>query len=210
MFLDHLGVFEEICDNDPDSFPLITGDIKEQLRRLKTKLRIKEEYEIEFIPSFTLGKTLFAIKERDHTDAIVLINIGTNDIRLRKKFPENQQSKRDPHQLVERIIQLLKTQTAMGNIVIVQSAPSLAFDIDAYNRRNFKLCDHHGVNFAYTMVHTSHLRDDLFHIDYPHLHVMAQTMAAAIVGINPFQAFDQPLPSRQISPFQPPNKKIFW
>ena len=126
--------------------------VEKELQKIKMQQDIKLNYNIEYCDTYTLPRTFYEMRKRDHTDAVVLINIGTNDIRLRQENPHNFRSKQDPQILMQRMISFLKSQTKSPNIVIVASAPSTKFNMEHYNKANHHLCRKEGVGFAHTLV----------------------------------------------------------
>ena len=159
------------------------------LQELQKKHGSNTIFEVEFIDSYTLPRTYRMMQERDHTDAIVVIAVGTNDIRLRKQSPDHRYSKQNPQAWVRKIISHLKAQTSNHNIRLVASPPSTLFDIKSFNNFNFHLCRSEGVVFAYTLARKEHLARDGYHISFMFSNVVAQTTAASIFNVNPTLAF---------------------
>ena len=116
------------------------GKVEEELSVLSSKYHVKKQYDIEYLDTYTLPRTLREMEQRDHSNAVVLVHIGTNDIRFRKNQPKNWLSQQSPQVLVKKMISLLKTQTHPENIVFMECPPSLAFDMLPYNRANYNLC----------------------------------------------------------------------
>ena len=164
-------------------------NVERELKSLQQRHDVKINYEVEFHDTYTLPRTFHQMKGRDHSDAIVLINIGTNDMRFKEQRPNTKYSQQNPHFWVKKMIDLLKQQTSGENIVFVASAPSTKFNIAPYNIENFRFCQNEEVGFAHTLALKKHLSRDQYHISSNFLHLIAKTTAAAIIDVNPFQAY---------------------
>ena len=116
------------------------GYVDQVVQNYKRANNVQTKYKTEYHNTFTLPRTFREMENRDHSNSIVLINIGTNDIRFRKEKPEHWLSRKDPKSWVKRMISLLKNQTTCENIVIVESPPSSIFNMTTYNKENFDLC----------------------------------------------------------------------
>ena len=138
----------------------------------------------------------------DHTNAVVVINIGVNNVRWGKRTQWTHHGIEDRHGqthhgYMKKIVDLLKKQTHPSNIIILQSAPSTKYPMDEFNRASQHLCQTEGIIFAPTMVKEHHLWNDGYHIHDAHRHLLVKSVAAAIMGIDPVRGFGNP--KRQLS-----------
>ena len=119
------------------------------------------EYDIESHDTFRLRATYEDMLKRNHKDEIVVINIGINDVRFGKDVGWTHygfQGKRGIYfGYMQKIIDYLKTQTHPQNIIIVESAPSTRFSMQAYNKASYELCKKENVRFARTLLGEAHL-----------------------------------------------------
>ena len=88
------------------------GYVDQVVQNYKRANNVQTKYKTEYHNTFTLPRTFREMENRDHSDAIVLINIGTNDIRFRKEKPEHWLSRKDPKSWVKRMISLLINLTS--------------------------------------------------------------------------------------------------
>ena len=116
------------------------------------------------------------VKDLDHTDAIVIISVLTNNAR-------RHHSLRYVHDLQEQIIWMLKTETSATNITFVECPPSTAFESSSYNKETFEVCTTEKIGFHHqTLVKKSHLATDGYHIMRGYQHLITKTIAAAILS----------------------------
>ena len=87
-------------------------------------------------------------------------------------------------------ISCVKSETASQNIVFVEAPPSLKFDTASYNTSTQALCKRMNVRFSWTLIRKGHLNQDGYHVRFEHQHLMQRTLAAAILNVVPFQAFN--------------------
>ena len=159
---------------------IVYGDsnYKSTHRQLKTEINALQRgatqgLHIEFRRTFTLEKTFHVIKERDHTDCIVLISVSTNNARRR-------QSTEYVRGIQQQITWMLSTETHPSNIIFLACPPAKCFLTTEYNQNTEALCKEMGVKFAKSLIKESHLNDeDGYHITPENQHFMAKTVAAA-------------------------------
>ena len=125
------------------------GSVEQELEKIKKK---DVDYQVHYHDTFTLGRTYYKMLENDHRDAIVLISIGTNDIRLRRINPNSPKSQRNPHNLIQRMLTLLQRQTKDENIVVIEAPQATWFNVTPYNEANSHICQDRNVRFANTLV----------------------------------------------------------
>ena len=130
----------------------------------------------------------------DHSNAIVVINVGVNNVRWGKRTQWTHHGIEDRHGQIhhgymKKIVDLLKEQTHSSNIIILQSAPSTKYSMENYNKASQDLSQREEIIFAPTLVNEQHLWNDGYHIHDTHRHLLVKSVAAAIVGMNPFKAF---------------------
>ena len=162
----------------------IKDNIIPELEKLgNTRYIPKKEYAFESHDTFRLQKTYDEMLKRDHSDEIVVVNIGINDVRFGKGVGFT-------HRIyLQKIIDYLKTQTHPQNIIIVESAPSTKYSMDAYNTASYHLCQKENVRFAPTLIREEHLWDDGYHIQDSHRYLLTRTTAAAIKRVDPHQTY---------------------
>ena len=165
---------------------VIYGDSNYQTRHRGLRLKLKEllpdgteKYDLNFVRSYTLEKTLVEMEKHDHSDAIVVIATLTNNIRYH-------QSLATIRGLQEEVITKLKQQTDPSNIVFLACPPTrfpAHFDTYMFNCYTEVVCQRHGVRFAESFVREEHLYwKDGIHVDYRHQEVIAKSVAAAIIN----------------------------
>ena len=182
-----------------DSNLLRTKDhVKEELRRVGTIVGNREDYDIEFLPTMSVAQTHMAIKKenhpchRNHRDSIVIINVGTNDIRHKFESPEDPRSKKNTLQLLQKAISLLKEQT--DNIIVLESPPATKFHIAPYNQAVYNMCQAEGIHFAYTLVGHHDISHDGYHVKLSAPLLVPRSVAAAVYKVLPFRIYDHPRP----------------
>ena len=182
-----------------DSNVLYTKDhVKEELRRVGAKIGKKEEFDIDFIPSMSVATTHYAVKHenhkfhRDYKDAIVLMHIGTNDIRWKYESPHDPRSQKDTHHLLKETIMLLKKETS--NIVIMETPPSTKFFMAPFNSFAYNLCKAQQIHFGYTLVGKHNIARDGYHVKFTVPYLVPQSIAAALHKVDPFRIYDHPRP----------------
>ena len=138
---------------------------------------------IEQIRAYTLQKAHKIIQTNNHENALVVINLLTNNVR-------RGESQASVLALQEEIIWMLKSETAPENIVFIESPPSSKFDTTPYNTSTQALCKRMNVRFSWTLIRKGHLNQDGYHVRFEHQHLMQRTLAAAILNVVPFKAFN--------------------
>ena len=141
-----------------------------------------EEPSIEIIPTYTMQKTHKVVQTNDHTDALVIIAIMTNNARRKEPVMS-------VYRYQEEIIAMLKTETGLQNIVFVACPPSTKFNTYAYNKSTEYLCMNEQVRFAPSLISKGNLNNNGYHVRFEYQHLMSQTVAAAIMNVDPFEAF---------------------
>ena len=141
-----------------------------------------EEPSIEIIPTYTMQKTHKVVQTNDHTDALVIIAIMTNNARRKEPVMS-------VYNYQEEIIAMLKTETGLQNIVFVACPPSTKFNTYAYNKSTEYLCMNEQVRFARSLISKGNLNNDGYHVRFEYQHLMSQTIAAVVMNVDPFEAF---------------------
>ena len=164
----------------------IYGDSNYQTRHSQLRSKIRElqpdgteKYDITFVRSYTLEKTLVEIKKHNHKDAIVVIATLTNNIRYNQSLPTIRR-------LQEQIIEELKRDTDQNNVVFLGCPPTrfpAHFDTYMSNCYTEVVCKCKGVRFADSLVKDQHLywRDGI-HVAYDYQEVVTRSVAAAIIN----------------------------
>ena len=152
------------------------------------------KYNHNFYTTYHLRRTYEQMLTVDHTNAIVVINVGVNNVRWGKRTQWTHHGIEDRHGqthhgYMKKIVDLLKEQTHSSNIIILQSAPSTKYSMENYNKASQDLSQREEIIFAPTLVNEQHLWNDGYHIHDTHRHLLVKSVAAAIVGMNPFKAF---------------------
>ena len=125
-----------------------------------------------------LENTLNAIQSTDHSNSVVIISVMTNNA---KAFQSVSRSK----SILNDIINNLKKEISVENIIVLESPPSLNFNIFPYNKAVFDLCQSEGVFFARNLVKRTHLKPDGLHILNHYKHLVIKSIAAAIKKVDP-------------------------
>ena len=107
------------------------------LKASNPSLRLNN-YEVCLHTTYTINKTIVAMEKVDHTNAIVVIGIMTNEAKFSKPV-------RSTHSKLSQMITKLKTQTYPNNIVVLEAVPSLVFNIFPYNQASWNLSQKMGV-----------------------------------------------------------------
>ena len=164
----------------------IYGDSNYQTRHRQLRSKIRElqtdgteKYDITFVRSYTLEKTLVEMQKHDHNNAIVVIATLTNNIRYN-------QSLTTISRLQGQIIEELKKQTDQKNIVFLACPPTrfpAHFDTHMSNCYTEVVCEREGVRFSESLVKEQHLYlEDGIHVDYEHQDLITRSVAAAIIN----------------------------
>ena len=174
------------------------GNVEAEVKRLmQQKKGSSFDFQIHYHNSYHLPGTLYQVHQRDHSNSIVIINVGTNDVRYRldPSTHDHPLSKKDPHQMMDKIISHLKKETAPENIIILESIPSTKMDMKPYNDENYKLSKMRNIRYAFTLVRESHIwKGDKYHIHNAFRHVVSKSVAAAIMNVHPVQAYRFQMP----------------
>ena len=164
-------------DSNTHTLPRILREKMDEIRNESGKVP-----KLEQVRAYTMQKAHKLIQTNNHENALVVINIMTNNARRRE-------SPASVCDIQEEIIWMLKSETAPQNIVFIESPPSIKFDIASYNQSTQALCKRMKVRFSKTLICKGHLNHDGFHIRFEHQHLMQKTVAAAILNVDPFKAF---------------------
>ena len=164
-------------DSNTHTLPRILREKLDEIRNESGKIP-----KLEQVRAYTMQKAHKLIQTNNHENALVVINIMTNNARRRE-------SPASVCDIQEEIIWMLKSETAPQNIVFIESPPSIKFDIASYNQSTQALCKRMKVRFSKTLICKGHLNHDGFHIRFEHQHLMQKTVAAAILNVDPFKAF---------------------
>ena len=89
---------------------------------LKQKYGVTTEFDIVYFNTYHTSRTYRKMQSVNHHKAVVIINIGTNDVRFKVTQPHDYRSQKNPHHLIQKMIELLLTQTKEDNIVLVECA----------------------------------------------------------------------------------------
>ena len=163
-------------------------EIQETMDKINTENnKPKTQYNIKLIPTYTLHKTLTKILENDHRGATVLLHVLTNDGRFGKPLISIKQK-------LNQIFNHLKSQTTPDLIFLHESPPSLTFDPYPYNDMAFRVAKDHGISFIPTLVGELHLFSDGYHVHSSHRHLLAKSIAAGILRVDPHEHFKLPPP----------------
>ena len=174
------------------------GNVEAEVKKLmQQKKGSTFDFKIHYHNSYHLPGTLYQVKNRDHSNSMVIINIGTNDVRYRQDplTSDHPLSLLNPHNTMAEIISILKKQTAPENIIILESIPSTKMNMETYNDENYKLSLIHNIRYAYTLVRKSHIwKKDKYHIHNAFRHLVSKSVAAAIMKVHPVHAYRMQMP----------------
>ena len=130
-----------------------------------------------------LEDMLSAATHNDHSNAIVVFAVMTNNAKAGQPVLESQA-------IFSRVLNIIKTQTSPQNLIVLESPPSLNFDIFPYNYSMFQVCKSSGISFAPNLLSSSDIKTDGLHI-LPHSkHLMVKSLSAAIKKIDPHIFFN--------------------
>ena len=149
----------------------------------------RQAYNIILHKTFTLQQTLNDIKKRNLTNSIVIIDTTTNNA---KYDNEDQTSPQRTHEMLCNILHTLQHQHKLINkdIIMLETIPSLKFDIHPYNLAAAATCKQTGVRFCSNLVGESHLFEkDGIHVLHRHRPLLVSSVAAAVVGVDPHQLY---------------------
>ena len=126
------------------------------------------------------------MQNHDLTNDIVIIDTTTNNA---KHDSLNKTSSTNTHKLLQQIIRsYIQTYQTPNNLIIMETIPSLNFDIHPYNYAAYSICRDMGVRFCPALVGEAHLWDDGIHVLNRHRPLLVSTVAAALAGVNPHSA----------------------
>ena len=136
--------------------------------------------EIKVTKNYTprLEDTLNAIKSTNHSNSIVVLSVMTNNAK-------SHQSPYKSKSLLSEIVEHLKGEVSVKNIIVLESPPSCSFNIFPYNKAMFDLCQNTGIFFSRNLVKQVHLKADGLHILNQYKHLMIKSVAAAIKKVDP-------------------------
>ena len=157
--------------------------IKDTLKRIFPKQSEDKAFEVSMCFTPKLEDVLQAVTQTDLENSVVIIAVMTNNAKERQPVQHT-------HSLLQRILDNLKTQTSSEKIIVLESPPSLQFDVYPYNRASYQLCRSSGVYFALCQLERCHIKDDGLHIRDPYKHLMIKSVAAAIMKVNPYVHFE--------------------
>ena len=160
-------------------------DIQTAINTMNGKInKPQQQYNITQHPTFTLQNTLKDIQSRNLADSMVIIDTTTNNA---KRDHEQHSSPQQSHNTLRQIITTLQQQHKLtnNNIIIMETLPSLSFDINPYNKAASSICQQLGVRFRPILAGESHLFRDGVHILHHHRWLLNLSVAAAIIGVDP-------------------------
>ena len=137
-----------------------------------------KDVKVEKIFTPRLEDTIREIKSRDHSNAVVLISVLTNNAKAHQNIYQTKA-------LLQEALELLKKQISQENIIFLESPPSLKFYIHPYNLAMFHVCRSNGVFFAPNLLQPIHIKPDGLHILNQFKHLMVKSVSAAIKKVDP-------------------------
>lgn len=132
-----------------------------------------------------LVQTLDSIKTTNHSNSVVIIAVMTNNAKANQSVAYSKS-------ILNKIFEHLKTEISAQNIIVLESPPSLNFDIFPYNKVMFDLCQSNEVFFARNLLKKVHMKGDGLHILNHYKHLMVKSVAAAIKKIDPKRHYRLP------------------
>ena len=117
------------------------------------------------------------VKTRDHSDAIVVVSVLTNNAK-------RGQSLSYIRGYQEAIMWMLKQETNASNIVFLACPPATAFQTRIYNCYTQDLCDEEGIQFSNTLIKEENLCSDGYHLQFKYQHLMSKSVAAAVLDME--------------------------
>ena len=152
-------------------------EIKKVIKNLN--LGDADSYDIDLCFTPKLEDLLEAVQNDDNRRTKVIIATMTNNVKAHQPISKCQS-------LLQRAVNILKTQILGKNVIFLESPPSLNFDIFHYNKMAFQLCKKSGVVFSLNLLVRHHIKSDGLHIKAQCKHVMLESVAAAITGKEPY------------------------
>ena len=137
-----------------------------------------KDVKVEKIYTPLLEDTIREIKSHDHTNAVVLISVLTNNAKAHQNIYQTKA-------LLQEALDLLKKQVTPENIIFLESPPSLRFYIHPYNLAMFHVCRSNGVFFAPNLLKPIHIKPDGLHILNQFKDLMVKSVSAAIKKVDP-------------------------
>ena len=160
-----------------------TNHLRDTLNNIQKQLKMTTNNKnIELHLTYHLNGTFKDLQKRDHTNSIIVLNVGTNDTRHGTPITNSMHT-------LTRIINKLKQQTSPQNIIILESSPSTTFDIHPFNHASFSLSRQMGVRFSPILVGEHHLYKDGLHVLRKYKHLMVKSAATAILDIDPLRFY---------------------
>ena len=156
--------------------------INDAIKRVFPKQSEEKDFNVSMSLTPKLEDVLQAVTQTNHANSVVIIAVMTNNAKQCQPVERT-------HSILQRIVDSLKRQTSPENIIIIESPPSLQFDIYPYNRASYHLCCSSGVHFSLSQLETCHIKDDGLHIKNSYKHLMIKSVVAAIMKINPYIHF---------------------
>ena len=177
-------------DSNADENFLKTDDIKKKLDEINTKQNKQTtKYNIQKHATFELQQTYNKIRRSTfNKNDIVILNILTNDARTTNKRPPK--SLHQIELLLTSIYDHLLSQLPPTNIILLESPPLLYEDIHPFAARSYNIARRRGICLAPTLIGESHIRrEDGVHIQRGFHHLLAKTIACAILRQSPHHLF---------------------
>jgi hypothetical protein len=155
-----------------------------------------KNYNIHIHTTYNLFNTQKEIQSRNHANSIVIINNITNHARF--KHPLKQ-----VEVCLHYTIETLRKQTP--HIIVVESMPSLKFDIHPYNDLIYRVAKKQKVQWTPTLCGEAHIwHRDGIHLQRRHRPLLAMTYAAAICRQSPHDMNHPGPPEGPFGPWRSP------
>ena len=94
--------------------------------------------------------------------------------------------------LLGKIFSKQKTEIPSHNIIVLESPPSLNFDIFPYNQAMYHMCQNSQVFFAWNLIQRYHIKPDGLHIRNQFKRFMIMSVSAPIKKLNPYYYYGLP------------------
>ena len=141
-----------------------------------------KEIKVEKFYTPRLEDVLPAVMQNNHSNAIVVIAVMTNNAKGKQPVLQSQS-------ILSKVLNILKPQTPLENLIVLESPPSLNFDIFPYNYAMYQICKSSGICFAPNLLRPSDIKPDGLHILPRSKHLMVKSISAAIKKLDPHKYF---------------------
>ena len=136
------------------------------------------------------------VRERD----IIVLNVLTKDCRDMRNAKKK--TTREVSNLQRELVRAFTLRTKKG--IILASPPCKSVAMESYNGVSRQTANEFGFVYAETIVAKRHLATDELHIRDKYRFLLAQSLAASLMGENPYVIYRKEIEQRMQRPLSPP------